>query len=185
LPTTAFVAPNAPEAVPGVPAGRQWFAISRLDPKEMKAGVERAAPVLDSFIDSELSRLGLSADRLALVGFSQGTMLSLAVGLSRKAKPAAIIGYSGLLAAEVPKLDETAPPVYLAHGAADPTIPAEALFATAGSLAAAGARVQWHLAAGVGHAIDEAGLNQGGAFLSLAFRGLLGTKTPASCPLPH
>jgi len=183
LPTVAFVAPNAPEPVPGVPTGRQWFAISRLDPQEMKAGVARAAPVLEGFLESELSRLELPPERLALVGFSQGTMLSLAVGLARKTKPAAIVGYSGMLAMEPPPLDETAPPIYLAHGAADPMIPAEALFMAAGTLGKAGARVQWHLSAGLGHSIDETGLQQGGTFLSMAFRGMLGPKGAVSCPL--
>src|SRR5262245_45483434 len=98
LPTTAFVAPDAPEAVPGMPRGRKWFGLSRMDQSEMRAGVERAAPILDAFIDAELVRLNLPGDRLALVGFSQGTMLALRVGLSRSVKPAAIVGYSGLMA---------------------------------------------------------------------------------------
>src|SRR5580692_9348317 len=96
LPTVAFVAPNAPEACAGAPSGYQWFPISRLDPSEILRGVESAAPVLDAFLDAELARLNLPPERLALVGFSQGTMMSLHVGLTRK--PAAIVGFSGLLA---------------------------------------------------------------------------------------
>src|ERR1700761_9554614 len=115
LPTTAFVAPNAPDRVPGAPSGYQWFGITRLDPHEMAKGVLAAGPVLDAFLDQELSRLGLGADRLALVGFSQGTMLSLHVGLGRAEKPAAIVGFSGLLAA-APPTDGAAPPIFLAHG---------------------------------------------------------------------
>ena len=184
LPTTSFVAPDAPETVPGMPRGRQWFGLSRMDQSEMAAGVERAAPILDAFLDSELERLKLPHDRLALVGFSQGTMLALRVGLARKVKPAAIVGYSGMLASDPPELDHTAPPVYLAHGDADPLIPADAMFMSAGALAAKGGRVQWHLGLGLGHSIDEPGLKQGGQFLSLAFRGLLAAKTtPVFCPL--
>src|ERR1700691_4674220 len=95
LPTTAFAAPNAPTPVPGS-AGYQWFPISRIDPHEMRKGVEAAAPVLDQYLDAELARLELPPERLALVGFSQGTMMSLHVGLTRR--PAAIVGYSGMLA---------------------------------------------------------------------------------------
>jgi len=86
LPTVAFAAPNAPQRCPGSP-GYQWFPISRLDPDEVARGVESAAPALEAFLDAELARLALTADRLALVGFSQGTMLSLQVGLRRAVKP--------------------------------------------------------------------------------------------------
>src|SRR5215472_8725124 len=98
LPTVAFVAPNAPQPCAGAPSGYQWFPISRLDPTEMLRGVESAAEILNGFLDSELARLSLPADRLTLVGFSQGTMMSLHVGLSLPAKPLAIVGYSGMLA---------------------------------------------------------------------------------------
>ena len=90
LPTVAFAAPNAPEPCAGSPSGYQWFPISRLDPADMQRGVESAADVLEAFLAAELARLELPAERLALVGFSQGTMMSLHVGLARK--PAAIIG---------------------------------------------------------------------------------------------
>src|SRR5258708_6202307 len=81
--TVAFVAPNGPERCPGSPTGFQWFAISRLDPGEMQKGVESAAAALNAFVDSELARLELPGDRLSLVGFSQGTMMSIHVGLKR------------------------------------------------------------------------------------------------------
>lgn len=178
LPTAAFVAPNAPERCAAGP-GYQWFPISRLDPEELARGVARAAPVLDAFLDAELARLKLAADRLALVGFSQGTMLALDVGLSRAAKPAAIVGYSGVLAGgAVQKLGSGTPPILLVHGDADPMIPADALFASAGALGAAGAAVQWHLSPGVGHGIDPAGLALGGIFLSMAFSSRLKRASP-------
>src|SRR5581483_3795800 len=180
LPTTAFVAPNAPDRVPGAPSGFQWFGLSRMDPAELSNGVARAAPILGAFLDSELARLGLGPDRLALVGFSQGTMLSLEVGLARA--PAAIVGFSGLLAAAPPKATG-GPPIFLAHGDQDQVIPAGAMFAAAGELGAAGYAVQWHLASGIGHGIDPAALEMAGAFLKLAFAGKLAPKGPVSSPL--
>lgn len=185
LPTVAFAAPNAPEPCAGAPMGFQWFPISRLDPSEMQRGVESAADTLNGFLDSELARLNLPPDRLALVGFSQGTMMCLHVGLRRAAKPAAIVGYSGVLAGSERQgpLGADAPPILLVHGDADPMIPAEALFRSAAALGRAGACVQWHLAAGVGHAIDPEGLALGGTFLAMALRGLLRRPGQASCPL--
>jgi phospholipase/carboxylesterase len=187
LPTVAFVAPNAPEPCAGSPTGFQWFAISRLDPGEMQRGVESAADSLNAFIDGELARLGLSGDRLALVGFSQGTMMSLHVGLKRAVKPAAIVGYSGMLArgSEMEPLTADTPPILLIHGDADTMIPPDAMFATAGMLGHAGACVQWHLSQGVGHGIDPVGLAMGGAFLSMAFRNQLRRREPqVNCPVP-
>jgi phospholipase/carboxylesterase len=173
LPTVAFVAPNAPERCPG--AGYQWFPISRLDPQEVRRGVESASAQLNSFLDAELSRLELSPDRLMLVGFSQGTMLSLHVGFRRETRPAAIVGYSGMLAAPetLPDVGTAGPPVLLVHGDADTMIPVQALFAAAIALGRAGVAVQWHVAAGVPHSIDPEGLLLGGKFLAMALRGRL------------
>ena len=53
--------------------------------------------MLERFLDAELGRHRLPASALALVGFSQGTMMALHVGLRRTTAPAAIVGYSGLL----------------------------------------------------------------------------------------
>jgi phospholipase/carboxylesterase len=185
LPTAAFVAPNAPEPCAGAPTGYQWFAISRLGPAEMLRGVQSAASLLNQFIDDELKRLELSSDRLALVGFSQGTMMSLHVGLSRPNKPAAIVGYSGMLpgADALAQAAADTPPILLVHGDADPMIPAEAMFESAGALGRAGANVQWHLAQGVGHGIDPVGLELGGDFLVMAFRGLMRRAGEISCAL--
>jgi len=181
LPSAAFVAPNAPERCAGAPMGYQWFAISRLDPEEARKGVESAAASLDAFLDAELARLNLPGERLALVGFSQGTMMSLHVGLRRAT--AAIVGFSGMLAGNPAKLAADAPPILLVHGDADPMIPAERMFATAGALGRAGASVQWHLSGGLGHSIDETGLALGGTFLAMAFRGLLKRGEQISCPV--
>jgi phospholipase/carboxylesterase len=186
LPTAAFVAPNAPERCAGSPNGFQWFPISRLDPGEMQRGVESAAGALDAFLDAELARLELPPERLALVGFSQGTMMALQVGLRRPVKPAAIVGYSGMLArgTALEALPPDTPPILLAHGDADQTIPPQAMLASAMMLGAAGAAVQWHIAPGVGHGIDPVGLDMGGAFLSHAFRGLLRRReADVCCPI--
>ncbi|HKD22138.1 MAG TPA: dienelactone hydrolase family protein [Rhizomicrobium sp.] len=181
LPTVSFVAPNAPEPCAAGP-GYQWFPIARLDPNAMRQGVEKAASVLDAFLDAELARANLPPDRLALVGFSQGTMMSLHVGLKRR--PAAIVGFSGLLADVPPARYDDAPPVLLIHGDSDPMIPTEYLFASATALGRAGVAVQWHVSADTPHAIDATGLALGGQFLSLAFRGVLRPKgAEISCPV--
>jgi phospholipase/carboxylesterase len=178
LPTVAFAAPNAPMRVPGS-RGYQWFPISRIDPHEMQKGVDVAGPALDEYLNGELARLGLPPERLALVGFSQGTMLSLHLGLRRKVRPAAIVGFSGLLPGA--PVGGEIPPILLTHGDSDQVIPAQAMFLAANQLGLAGARVQWHLAGGMGHGIDPEGLAIAGQFLNLAFAGLLKTSGEACC----
>src|SRR5689334_16688868 len=150
MPSVAFVAPNAPERCAGSPTGYQWFPISQLDPLAMNSGVQSAAPGLEAFLDAELTRHDLPSDRLALVGFSQGTMMSLHVGLHRKVKPAAIVGYSGMLTNAEGLEAGQQPPILLVHGDADQMIPAQFLFASATALGRAGAAVQWHVSPRVG-----------------------------------
>ncbi len=178
LPDTAFVSPNAPEACAGAPTGRQWFGLTMRDPNERWLGVNKAAPLLQSLLDAELARMNLTPDRLALVGFSQGTMMALHVGLRRAVAPAAIVGYSGMhvmptseAAIEQAAKEVTSrPPVLLIHGDRDELIPPQALFASAQSLSALGVPVEWHLSQGIGHGIDGEGLRHGGEFLARAFK---------------
>lgn len=178
LPDTAFASPNAPEPCAGAPMGRQWFTLTMRDMNERWVGVQKAAASLQAYLDAELARLSLTPDRLALVGFSQGTMMALHVGLRRAVAPVAIVGYSGIhvmpeIAAEAEKVAPeitSRPPVLLVHGDRDDLIPPQALFMSAQSLAALGLPVEWHLSPGHGHGIDPDGLRLGGEFLARAFK---------------
>jgi len=170
LPHTAFVSPHAPEPCAMSPMGRQWFDLSLGDMSIIADGVKRAAPILDSFLDAELERQGLTTESLALVGFSQGTMMALSVGLTRKAKPAAIVGYSGALATveNLPPPGE-APAILLVHGDMDEVVPIDAMVMAREVLGQAGLSVQWHISRGIGHGIDGDGLRLGGEFLKQVF----------------
>src|SRR5262245_21936049 len=155
LPQAAFVAPNAPEMIPGMHGGLQWFPLTLRDPGEYWRGVVAAQPALDRFLDTELARYRLGPDRLALVGFSQGTMMALHVGLRRAAAPAGVVAYSGLLAGPDQLAQATArPPVLLIHGSADEVIPVDALHMAREALAEGGLPVEWHVRPGLGHGID-------------------------------
>ncbi len=167
LPETAFVSPHAPEPCAEMPVGRQWFPLASADPVLLRQRVRAAAPVLDAFLDAELAAHSLSGDRLALIGFSQGTMMALQVGPRRAGGIAGIIGYSGLLAGPEDLKAELRhrPPVLLVHGAADPVIPAVALSAAAAALDDAGIAVESYLRPGLQHGIDQQGLSLGADFL--------------------
>jgi phospholipase/carboxylesterase len=173
LPDTAFVSPHAPEPCGQAPMGRQWFPLTFRNPDERWIGVNKARPLLERFLDAELARRNLPPSALALVGFSQGTMMALHVGLRRLVAPLAIVGYSGILvlpdgaapdavAGEI----KSRPPILLIHGDQDDLIPAQALFHSAQALAALEVPVEWHLSPGIGHGIDQDGLRHGGEFLA-------------------
>ena len=167
LPDTLFVSPNAPQPLPGSVGGFQWWALDSLAPAARAAGVRVSAAALNAFIDQQLAATGLSEDRLALVGFSQGTMMALHVGPRRKTPIAGIVGYSGMLAdpdalaAEV----KTKPPVLLVHGDADQVLPVAAIHDAERRLKVLGFDVASHVSRGLPHSIDDAGLQLGGRFL--------------------
>jgi phospholipase/carboxylesterase len=167
LPDTAFVAPNAPEPCDMAPYGYQWFSLQERTPAVMAAGADRAAPALAAFLEAELARRGLDASRMALVGFSQGTMMSLHVGPRLQPGPAAIVGFSGALVAPERLAAEhrSTPPVLLIHGDADPVVPFQAMAAAAAGLAAAGIAAETARRPGLGHGIDGPGLAAAAQFL--------------------
>ncbi len=189
LPQAAFAAPHAPGLVPGMEAmsgGRQWFALNEYDPgllrrdprraagiyEKLLAGAEQAAPSLNAFLDAELARHALPPERLALVGFSQGTMMALHVGLRRQSL-AAILGYSGALVGAARLKDQVrqpSPPILLIHGSDDDVVPREAMFDSLNGLAGAGIPARWHLCLGLPHSIDQEGLLLGGHFLAQSFK---------------
>jgi phospholipase/carboxylesterase len=178
LPDAAFVSPHASRPSGQAPSGREWFPLTFRDPNERWVGVQAAAPVLNAFLDAELARRQLSPAALALVGFSQGTMMALHVGLRRAVAPAAIVGYSGMLVVpdDVEPEKFTAeikakPPVLLVHGDQDELIPVQALMHAAQGLASLGIPAEWHISPGIGHGIDQEGLRQGGEFLARHFSG--------------
>jgi phospholipase/carboxylesterase len=170
LPDAAFVAPNAPEPCDMAPFGHQWFSLQDRGPEALLRGVRTAAPVLDGFLDAELERHGLDDRRLALVGFSQGTMMALHVAPRRPKAMAAVLGYSGALVGAAALATEAVskPPMLLIHGDADEIVPVAALAAAVAGLQAAGIEVDSEVRPGLPHGIDPEGITRGGAFLAKA-----------------
>ena len=170
LPDTVFMAPDAPDACAGNPFGRQWFPIPRFDgSSEVDAAVamNRAAADLNAFLDQRLADEGLTPAALALVGFSQGAMMSMHVAPRRAVAMAGVVAISGklmmpqVLAAEA----KVKPPVLLIHGDRDDVVPFGEMQAAGNALVKAGFETFGHVMQGTGHGIAPDGLNVALQFL--------------------
>jgi len=170
LPDAAFVSPHAPFPC-DMGFGRQWFSLADRTPEVIMAEVRLVAPMIDAFIDDQLAAHDLPPDRLAVVGFSQGTMMALYVAPRRPEEIAALVGYSGrliggsALAAE----SRSRPPVRLIHGERDDVVPASSMESAGEALSAAGFSVETHLRPGLGHGIDPEGIAIAGQFIAEQF----------------
>lgn len=163
LPDTVFMAPDAPQPCIGNPFGFQWFPIPWLDgssEEAAKAGMADSVDLLNAFLDARLAEEGLEPSALAMVGFSQGAMMSLHVAPRRAEAVAGVVAISGRLL--VPELLATQavvkPPVLLVHGDQDPVVPFEDMGLAGQALVAAGFETYGHVMKGTGHGIAPDGL---------------------------
>lgn len=171
LPDTLFVAPDAPESVPGAPFGYQWAPIPWIDGSsedEAETAFLASAQDVDAFLDALMVDEDLLPEQVVLFGFSQGTMMSLHVAPRREDAVAGIVAFSGkLLSPELLK-DEVVsrPPVLLIHGDADDVVPPQSLPEAAEALQAAGWQdVYAHIMKGTAHGIAPDGLSVALAFM--------------------
>lgn len=170
LPGTAFYAPDAPESTAGHGFGRQWFSIPWLDGSseaDSRAGLLRAAEDLNGFLDRIMAEEGVGPEALALVGFSQGAMMSLHVAPRRDVAVAGVVAISGrLLAPELLAAEAgVKPPVLLIHGDEDPVVPFADMSLAGDALLGAGFEVFGHVMQGTGHGIAPDGLGVALQFL--------------------
>ncbi|KKC27926.1 alpha/beta hydrolase [Sphingomonas sp. SRS2] len=170
LPGAAFVAPNAPSQIPRMTAAHQWWLIETFSMAERAAGASAAAPGLNAFITQELAQADLPSNRVLLIGFSQGTMMALHVGLRRQQPLAGIVGISGMLVAPDRLHAEitSRPPVLLIHGTEDDIVPFNSMDLASTALNAAGVRVEVHASSGVAHSVGQDGLAAATAFAQRA-----------------
>lgn len=168
LPEAHFLSPNAPFPCDMAPFGYQWFSLMDWSEEKILEGIRVATPLLNAFVDEQLQRFNLTADKLAFVGFSQGTMMSLHVNLRRPKACAGVLGYSGalmgegLLAGEI----QSRPPVCLVHGTFDNVVPFAAMGKAETALNKVGVPVETHARPGIAHGIDPMGLEIGKKFLT-------------------
>lgn len=172
FPDAAFVSPNAPYPCEMSPFGRQWFSLVDRNHDVLLENTREAAPIFQHFLDDLLARFELTADKLALIGFSQGSMMSLYAAPRRGEQLAGVVGFSGvcrggdLLANEL----RSKPPICLIHGDRDEVVPYDCLEFSRATLANAGIPVEAHTRKGLGHGIDEEGIEIAIRFLKQHLR---------------
>ena len=171
LPDAMFLSPNAPFRFDLATTGYQWFSLENASPEARLIGVQTAAPIINRYIDKKLKEYNLEDNKLALVGFSQGTMLALHIGLRRDKEIAGIIGYSGSLIAEELLRTEVVsrPSVLLVHGDTDEIVPPDALKSSVDALVGAGIEANGEMRPGLGHSLDDRGILLGMDFLAHCF----------------
>ncbi len=171
LPDTLFISPDAPENCAGSPMGFQWFPIPWIDgssEEEAERGLQAAADDLNAFLDGILVDEDLLPEQMVLVGFSQGTMMSLHVAPRREDPVAGIVAFSGRLLSPDSLEDEVLSrmPVLLVHGDQDDVVPPQSLPEAAEALQKAGFKeVFAHIMKGTAHGIAPDGLQVALAFM--------------------
>ena len=167
-PDALFISPDAPFPCEMGGGGRQWFSLAERTPKKYLAGVNQARPLLDAYLDEALDMHGLTDKELILVGFSQGTMMSLYAGPRRKGKIAGILGYSGALigAEELNGGSINKPPIRLIHGESDDVVILDKYHHAVKHLTDNGFDVSGHTTPNLTHSIDGAGIESGSKFIS-------------------
>jgi len=166
MPEAVFICPDAPFPCE-MGGGFQWFSLSEYTAPKLLEGAQMAHPILNEYLDKLLQEFNLTDKDLALVGFSQGTMMSLYTGLRRKSSIAGVLGYSGaVIGADTPQNEGNGAQIMLIHGEDDSVVPVVAHHKAKEVLAEKGYKLSGHTTPGLGHSIDEEGIESGKSFLS-------------------
>lgn len=167
LPGAVFVAPNAPSPS-SFGSGYQWFSVAGVTEDNRSARILDARPSFNKAISALIEENGFSGqlDRVAFVGFSQGTIMALDAIASGRWPVGAVVGFSGRLASPPPLQPATATSILLVHGSSDPVIPASESNKAAATLQPLGLKVETLILPGLTHTISAEGVARAGSFLA-------------------
>jgi phospholipase/carboxylesterase len=167
LPDTAFYSPNAPYpcGMASFTIGYQWFDLSGLDFHKFAKNVTCSLPILQTYINQLAELHELQTTKIALVGFSQGAIMSLRAGLERREPIAGIVGYSGAYLPEDDEHVRSRPDTLIIHGDLDDIVTIDYFYEAVAALQKLNVPLKSHVCQGLRHGIDEAGITLGGEFL--------------------
>jgi len=171
LPETEFASPDAPEPFDRGGSGRQWFSVSGVTEANRPDRIAEAREAFDRVLSGLIAEAGLTdrVDRVALVGFSQGSIMALDALASGRWPVGAVVAFAGRLASPEPITPSTGTRALLLHGGADPIMPVSETASAEARLTDAGVSVERHVFPGVGHSISADGMAVAGSFLQRIF----------------
>ena len=167
LPEAVFLCPNAPEVCALNPRGYQWYDLSS-DKEEVILEKSLVAEVkFNTFLDQVLDNFQLEVNNLALVGFSQGCMMSIQIALKKKEQISCLVGYSGKIINQKHLSDNinSKPKIFLMHGANDTIVSPTHLLEAKEYLAKHGFKIYTKLFKDCEHRIPREGVSLGLGFL--------------------
>ncbi|MHA1558553.1 MAG: alpha/beta hydrolase [Alphaproteobacteria bacterium] len=159
-----FVSPNAPETCDKNSSGYQWFALPDFDFKTIKSGIEKARPILLSYLKELLETYNLTESDLTLIGFSQGTIMALDL-MFFMPDVKCVVGYSGAFYPPEETTNHPKTNVLLVHGTNDFVVPYVSMANAERHLKQFQVFVTTYTCQGLDHSISAEGLNVGGKHL--------------------
>jgi phospholipase/carboxylesterase len=169
LPETEFLAPDGFEKWHNQPGAFQWFELTTITPVSIRANLDRVGPLMKAYVDKMLDKRGLGLSDLAIVGFSQGGMLALEM-IFAASGIGGIICYSGGFYPPLPvKACKEKTRALLVHGDMDQVVSYEIFNAARVALEKRGLVPETLTCSGLGHSINQEGINRGQKFLCSIF----------------
>ena len=167
LPDAVFLCPNAPETCSVNPQGYQWFDLSSEKEEIIFEKSLVAEEKLNIFLDQVLNNLQLETKNLALVGFSQGCMISIQTGIKKKEQINSLVGYSGKIINMEHLSDNinSKPKIFLMHGENDTIVSPTHLLEAKEYLKKQGINVKTKMFKNCEHRIPVEGSSLGLGFL--------------------
>jgi len=157
FPDAYFISPNAPHSYDMAPFGYQWFSLGDTSEEALLQGLNDAMPHLNEFVDHQLKRFELTEKNLAVIGFSQGTILALHT-FPRRSKPIALIaGLSGTLIAPylLEKELKSKPNILFMYGEKDQVLPVKYMKLASQSLKNLGFDIKTNVYPDLEHSINQ------------------------------
>jgi len=167
LPEAIFLSPNAPEVCSVNPKGFQWFDLATEKEDVILEKSLLAEEKLNAFLDEVLNDLQLEPKNLALVGFSQGCMISIQVALKNKKQVSCVIGYSGKVINQkhLSNNINSKPKLFLMHGDNDTIVSPTHLLEAKEYFANHGIKIKTKIFKNCEHRIPVEGTSLGLQFL--------------------
>ena len=167
LPECIFLCPNAPEICVVNPQGYQWFDLTSEKEEVILEKSLIAEEKLNIFLNQVLDNFQLDTNNLALVGFSQGCMISIQIALKKKKQINCLVGYSGKVVNQKHLSDNinSKPKIFLMHGANDTIVPPTHLLEAKEYLVSRGSKIKIKMFKDCEHRIPVEGSSLGLEFL--------------------